>query len=100
MARQRLQGLLIVLRRRVGPGRNRALVKAKRWIGDDQRWVKVELMPQPIAVRASAKGVVKGKEARFNLLNRKAALRAGKLGRKDFPLSRFIGGLDDGQTLR
>ena len=98
MGADRVQRLHVVLRRAVGPGRQRAFAQAQPAHRHHQIRVKEQLVTQPIARRTGAEGVVEREQPGLDLVDGKAADRTGKLGGKGRPLL-GLGILDDRQPV-
>src|SRR5579862_59321 len=63
---------------RLGPWFNCTFGDGLRFIWNDQIQVKIDRVPEPLTTRASAVGVIKGKQARLRLLIANAAVLAFK----------------------
>ncbi len=86
MLGDRLDGLAVIGRFRLGPGRQRAAHQRQVLVGHDQALVEEQLHPQPVAVRAGAEGRVEREQARLDLGDGEARDRAGEILREDVAL--------------
>ncbi len=100
---QRLDGLPVVGRLTLGPGRDRALEKRQALVGHDQARIEEQLHPEPVAGGAGPERRVEREEPRLDFRDGEARHRTGELLRKGEPLRLLaIGrrGLQDGDAVR
>ena len=97
-AGERIEGLVVVARRRAGPRRDRALLQRPGRVRDDQLGIEIHLGAEPVAGRAGAVRVVEREQPRLDLVDGEARHRAGELGREDGALA-AVGVLGDGDAV-
>ena len=85
-----LQGLAVILGRRIGPGRERALVQRQGLVWNHEVWVEVHLRAQTVTSWAGPKGIVEGEQARFDLIDGEPRYGTGKLHREDGAAFRHV----------
>ena len=90
MLGERFEGLQIIGRAGAGPGRDRTLAQGELRIGDNQLGIDGLLDTETAAMRAGAKRIVEGEQARLDFGDGEAGHRAGEFGRKDNPLGRAV----------
>ena len=82
-----LQRLLVIGRRRAGPGGDGASCQAEAMVRHHEVGVEIEADAEAVAARAGTERVVEGEEPGLDLLDGEARDRAGELGREDRPLA-------------
>ena len=86
MFRQRVERLDVIRRRRLGPGRDGALLQRGVAVGDHQIGVDVLLDAEPAAFRTGAERIVEREQPRLDFRQREAGDGAGEFLREDQPL--------------
>ena len=99
MGGEALQGLAVIFRAGVGPGRERAVVQAQRRVRHDQSGIELGLDAEAVAGRAGAERVVEGEQPRLDLVDGEAGDRAGEPGREGRAFA-AVGVLDEQQPVR
>ena len=92
-----LQRLHVVLARRIGPRRDRALAERQPVVRHHHLRIEEHLYAEAIAGRAGALRRVEGEQARLDLLDGEAGDRAGEARREDRALA-VVGVLRDGEA--